>query len=200
MDWLSALAAIKDYQTLLAAIVACMGGFWALNTHLRRREHDARIQFRVTVRLVGHHDRHWVAEILAVVENRGQVPHRMNGLSVNLKGIRGHDNFHPTATRTDGNGRLLEPVPVFAGQLHFPVRLVPTEGEMISMLPPSPDSRVHVYPGTSMRYMYVTSVPEDLRFLIVHGVLTLPKAEPLRADRVVPVRLPPSSSSDRIAV
>jgi hypothetical protein len=186
MDWVTGLAALKEYQTLLAAIVACASGIWALHAHLRRREHDPRIQFRVYVKLVGHHDRHWVAELLAIVENRGQVPHRMSGLTIDLKGLPAAADYAAPATRTDKAGRQLAPAP-FAGQLPFTLKLVPTEGEAISLLPVTSDNRVLVYPGTSMRYMYVTSVPDDLRFLLIHGTLTRPRAEPLRADRVIEV-------------
>lgn len=186
MDWASALAAIKEHQTLLAALVACAGGIWALNAHFRRREHDPRIQFRVHVKLIGHHKGHWVAEMLAVVENRGQVPHRMTGLTVDLKGLPATSDYAAPATQTDGAGKLVCAVP-FAGQLPFPRKLVPSEGGSISLLPTGKDSRVMVYPGTSMRYMYVTSVPDDMRFLLIHGTLVRPGAEPLRADRVVEV-------------
>ena len=54
-------------------------------------------------------------------------------------------------------------------------------------MPETADNRVIVYPGTSMRYMYVASVEDSMRFLLIHGFLRRPAAEPLRADRVVRV-------------
>lgn len=168
------LAALKDYQILLAALVAMCGGLWALNAHLRRRDHDPRIQFRVYVRFVGHHDKHWIAELLAVAENRGQVPHRMSGLTVNLLGFAAGDDMKCDPSR-------------FGGQLEFGHKLAPPNGGELSLMPEGPDRRVVLYPATSMRYMHVTCVPDTMRFLLIHGTLSRPGAEPLRADRVVRV-------------
>ena len=100
----------------------------------------------------------------------------MSGLSINLRGLRDDDPM----TADDKK---------FRGQLEFPHAIVPPHGGEQSLMPEVRDNRVILYPGTSMRYMYVASVEESMRFLLIHGLLTRPGAEPLRADRVVRVPL-----------
>lgn len=163
---------LAQYQTLIAAVVAVVGGAWALRRHYARREHDPRIQFRVGVRFIGHHQGHWIVELLALVQNRGEVPHRMSGLGVELRGFRDGD---PVARGPEA----------IRGQLPFTHLLVHDDGELLSMMPDRKDARVVIYPGTSMRYMYVTSVEDSMRFLLIHGRLTREDAQALWSDRVV---------------
>jgi hypothetical protein len=167
---------VLRFQPLIAVVVGIISGAWVLRRHYARREHDPRIQFRVNVRFVGHHGDRWVVELLAIVANRGDIPHRMSGLSINLRGLRDSDPMMAHAER-------------FRGQLEFPHAIVPPERGEQSLMPEAIDNRVIVYPGTSMRYMYVTSVEDSMRFLLIHGLLTRPEAEPLGADRVVRVPL-----------
>lgn len=179
IDWPS----LAQYQTLFAAVIAVVGGAWALRRHHARREHDPRIQFRVGVRFIGHHEGHWIVELLAFVQNRGEVPHRMNGLGIELRGFRDGDPV------IHGSEEI-------RGQLPFSHLLVHADGGLLSMMPDRKDARVVLYPGTSMRYMYVTSVEDSVRFLLIHGRLTREDAQALWADRVVRVPAVEGSQSE----
>jgi hypothetical protein len=177
------IAQLLKFQPLIAVLVGVASGAWVLRRHYARREHDPRIQFRVGVRLVGHHGKHWVVELLAFMQNRGEVPHRMSALNINLRGLRAGDPMVVDPTR-------------FRGQLPFPHALVPPDGGEQSLMPEVRDNRVMLYPSTSMRYMYVAIVDDSMRFLLIHGTLERVGAEPLRADRVVRVpRLEPHTAA-----
>lgn len=168
------LAQALKFQPLIAVLVGVASGAWVLHRHRTRRENDPRIQFRVSVRFVGHEGKHWVAELLATVANKGEIPHRMTGLTMDLRGFADGDSMETASDR-------------YRGQLPFAHALVPPNGGTISMMPEAKDNKVHVYPGTTMRYAYVTSIPDNMRFVLIHGTLEREGAEPLRADRVVRV-------------
>lgn len=157
--------------TILAALIAGAG---TAALFLLRREHHPRIEFRVDVRVAGDFGDAWIVEYLALVENKGQVPHRMEGLSFDVRGLKRGDD-------------LSAGPPAIRGQVFFRRQLAPKDPSLNteSLMPTDPGSHVLLYPATSMRYMYVDHVSKEFRFLLIHGILTRRHGQPIRADRVV---------------
>lgn len=167
---------------LLAAII---GAASVAATFLVRREHHPRIELRCDVHFVGEHGNGWIVEYLALVENKGQVPHTMQALSFDVRGLRPGDDASagPEAIR---------------GQAFFAHRIVPKDASLQSesLMPMGPGAHVTIYPGTSMRYMYVDKVPADFAFLLMHAKLKRSQGQPLVSDKVValPIGNPSVSS------
>ncbi len=178
---------MKSHAPMVTFTVAVLASAGAVFTYVVRREHHPRLQFRVHVEFVGRQDDAWVVEYLAIVKNRGNVPHIMTGLTFDVRGLR---NDEPLGRGPPEVAKRIR------GQLFFQDQLVPHDPtrRQESLLPADgPGINVTLYPGTSLRYAYVDRVPVSYGFILIHGVLIRRRGEALRADRVVQVPAGPDA-------
>ncbi len=147
MDWSHTFEIIGKIVTGVAALA---GAWWAF---IKWRKQDAlfpRINFEVSANFVGVQDDHIVTELVAVLENKGEVPLKIRHFSFKLRGL--------------GRSAAIEKgSEAIRGQLLFPVIL--EEGNFI---PPSWDHSF-VYPGVRTEYNFVTAIPRTISFVRMQG-------------------------------
>ena len=143
MDWSHIFEFIGKLVTGGAAIV---GVFWALLKWKKQDELFPRINFEVSANFLGFQDDKVITELVAVLENKGQVPLKISDFSFKLRGLRVSDRLEkgPDAIR---------------GQLLFPAVL--EQGDFV----PRSWNYSFVYPGVRTEYNFVMAIPSDVAFV-----------------------------------
>ena len=143
MDWSHLFEYIGKFVTGGAAIV---GASWALLKWKKQDELFPRINFEVSANFLGFQDGTIIAELVAVLENKGQVPLKISDFSFKLRGLRVSDELKkgPDAIR---------------GQLLFPEVL--EQGDFF----PRSWNYSFVYPGVRTEYNFVTAIPQNVAFV-----------------------------------
>ena len=165
---------LKTVTDILSAAITTLaivvGGLWALRRYVFEKEGFPRIEFFVDADFVGIHQDEWVVEILGLLKNQGNVPHRIKGLSFSVRAILDSDPIQ------DGEE--------IRGQLIFPHKI-----KNESWRPTDTKSPMVLMPGISLRYSYQYHVPISADFLLIQGSLNYDEHGALehRADKVVRV-------------
>jgi hypothetical protein len=162
---------IASIATFLGIII---GGGWALRRYVFRKEAYPRIEMLVDINFIGPHNGQWVIEVLALLHNKGEVPHKIRNLLFEIRFLSKQDEIE------DGDDSI-------GGQLRF--GKIVKEG---SWTPADSSGPMVILPGISLRYSYVYHVPTAIAFVLLHGKMEYDRGgiEHLRADRVVKVPAP----------
>lgn len=138
---------------------------------LKHREYSKRLEFLVDVEFVGLQGDVWIVELLAFVHNKGLVDHTITQFDFDLRCMR---RGEPTVEGGDDIG----------GQVLFPHML--KTGQWL----PALWSGTFIEPGLSTKYSYLTSIPTDATFLLLHGRIDYGDERFHTAERVavVPIR------------
>ncbi len=75
---------IEILQSILTSIAIIIGGGWTCWRFILQREGHSKIQFNVDLRIVGVHKDKLIAEVIAIVENKGLVRQYVNDFRFNL--------------------------------------------------------------------------------------------------------------------
>lgn len=75
MDWDTAKTVGNALQAFVTALAILIGSGWAFWKFLVQRESRAKIEFSLDLRIIGHLHGRILAEVVAVVSNRGLVRH-----------------------------------------------------------------------------------------------------------------------------
>lgn len=129
---------------------ALFGAWWAVEKLRRRDEHFPRVNFEVGANFIGEQDGKVLAEVVAVIENKGIVPFKMKNLTFTLRGLSDRDAVLP---RQDSE----------RSEINFPHKLA--SGSLV----PSDWPFSFVYPGVRTEYNFVTTVPPEMAFIRVQG-------------------------------
>ena len=161
---------IASIATFLGIII---GGGWALRRYVFQKEAYPRIEFSVDINFVGTHNGQWVIELLGLLHNKGEVPHKIRNLLFEIRFLSKQDKIE--------NGDDI------GGQLRFGVAV-----KQGSWTPTDSSCPMVILPGISLRYSYVYHVPTTIAFVLLHGKMKYARGgiEDLRADRVVKVPAP----------
>ncbi|BDX06507.1 hypothetical protein [Planctobacterium marinum] len=135
----------------LSALVAVLGGLWAVYKFYKRDEHFPRVQFDVDINFIGEKSEQHIIEVVAYLENKGVVPIKLTELEFSLRGLK-HDD------------KLIEGDKSINRQLKLPHKV--KDARWLS------DTWNHtfVYPGVRTRYTHVTSIGGEYGFLLVRGL------------------------------
>jgi hypothetical protein len=171
---------LSDIATILALVI---GSLWTYRLFIRRREDVPHIEFTVDVNFVGMQDDQWLVEVLALLENKGQVKHSISDFTFDLRCLSAGE-----ALRHGGE--------VINYQLEIPQKI--KEG---SWMPRGWDY-TFIEPGIRTRYSFITSVPVSASFVLVHGRFFYSKEDFHTADRLikVPVSVGASGLEDDVAL
>lgn len=160
---------LKLIESIVTIVGITVGGGWAFWKFVVHREGHPRIEFSVDVNFVGKQGDEWMVEVLGLMENKGNVPHKMTNLWFDLKYLKKGDDLAENAR--------------FGDQID--IKHLLKEG---SWLPSVDEVYTRLYPGISIRYNFIYKVPADASFLLIHGLLDYgKKGEQTRADRLVKV-------------
>lgn len=145
MSWFKDFAeAIQALATVAGAIIA---GWWAYYHFGLGQERYAHVETSADINFVGLHGNDWIVELIAYVENKGRAQHKMLDLNFELSSINKSDELRDSEE--------------FGGQVLFPNLL--KSGSFIG------DYAYFVVDvGVKAKYSFVTRVPSDAAFLILH--------------------------------
>ena len=178
MSWSEAFELIGKIVTGIATLA---GAYWAFVKWRSQDELFPRVNFEVSANFLGLQGEHVVTELVAVLENTGQVPLRIRNFSFKLRGL--------------GKTSSVEKGPeAIRGQLLFPVIL--DEGEFV----PKTWEHTFVYPGVKTEYNFVTAIPGTIAFVRMQGDFEYlgRRNSSHHAARVLAVEIPLQSSSRAI--
>jgi hypothetical protein len=144
-------------STILSALTlgtVVVGGLWAYYRLYKRREHAVRLDFTTAVNFVGVQDGQWLVSLDAHVNNEGLVRHEITRFDLELRCL----------LKTD----RLATSPELGGQV-----VVPHELLQASWLPKY-SGMTFIEPGLKTVYSFVSSVPVETSFVLLHGYLDYP--------------------------
>ena len=140
--------------TIISALTlatVCVGGVWAYYRVIKRREHAVRLDFRTSVNFVGVQDDKWLVSLDAHVNNEGLVKHEITRFELELRCLLKND--HITTSPSLGGQVVVPHVLLNASWL-------PEDWQM-----------TYIEPGLKTVYSFVSSVPVDASFVLLHGYL-----------------------------
>ena len=137
-------------QSVAALVVLVLGAFWGYFKWRKRREHAPRLEFTVDVNFVGLHKGQWLVEVLALVDNKGLVQHRIREFSFDLRTLDVND-----------------PIEEGEKEINYQTR-IPRKVKEAAWIPRDWES-TFIEPGLKTRYSYVVAVPRTAKFVLVHG-------------------------------
>ncbi len=71
-------------KNILTSIAILIGGGWTFWRFILLREGNSKIQFNVDLKVIGVHKDKYIVEVIAVVENKGNVRHYVNDFCFDL--------------------------------------------------------------------------------------------------------------------
>jgi hypothetical protein len=149
-----ALSQWKEIAELLQAIVTTLaiiiGGVWAYWIFFRRREHHLRIEFTVDLSVVGIQDEKYILEVIAHIENKGLVRHKIHNFEFSVRYLNATDDIV--------NG---------VNEKNLQVRM-PHDIENRGLIPAS-WGYTFIEPNVRQAYSYITSVPQSANFALVRA-------------------------------
>lgn len=144
--------ALKDYATVLQSIATVIsfiiGGIWVYMKYIRQQEKYPHIEFFADINFVGKQQGFWIVELIASIENKGKVQHKINEFGFDLNALYCEDKIDVSQE--------------WGGQVNFP-HLV-TKGSFL----PKRFGFFFIDPAVKAKYSYVTRVPQEVSFLILH--------------------------------
>lgn len=144
---------IESAVTTTGIIVA---GYWAIFIYGRQRENHPHIQFSADIILHKKIGNWWIAELIACVENKGKVRHKIHDFEFDLYAIRETDDVVSSSE--------------YRGQVNFPLEVA--KGSFLRH-----DFEYYfIEPGVTAKYSYVTRIPANSEAVIFHTWFKYPNS------------------------
>ena len=141
-DWAAVI------QSIITAISLAIGGTWVFLRFVWAQERYPNIEFTADINLVGRHGDWIITELVAYIENKGRVQHKMTQFKFCLDALFDQDPI-------DVDKR-------WGGQVNFPNPIA--DGSFLRDALGS----FFVDPGTKAKYSWVARVPIEAKFLLLH--------------------------------
>ena len=136
-----------------SAILAATGVWW----FLVRRELDPGSEMTIDLNFSGRQDNQVLLEVVATLTNKGSVQQRYYNFRANVRYLRAAD-------RVIDGPRALDYQLLFPNSIDSRIHTVEPEGRKVRLFGHS----VYINPKLCYRHSYVTSVPGDATFILVH--------------------------------
>lgn len=155
-------------QSAAAAIALLTGGIWALNRYYRQRENRPLIVFSADIEFHALKDDYWIVELIAYIENKGKVQHRVSKFDFILEGLSMQNK--------------VELNKIHRGQVDFPLALVKNSflpgnknnegGNSIKSVDKfragKPIDYFFIEPGLKNKYSYIARIPLSTEVVLMH--------------------------------
>ncbi len=146
----------EGIQAFATAIAVIVGGGWAFWRFLLQREGHSRIEFNVELDVLGQCGSETLADVVAVITNRGSVRHWIK-------------DFHFDALYLGKDGPLAER----EGTGHVAFRKLIARRHWVS-----PEwEGTFIDPGVTQRYTYVTHFPPSAAYVLIYAKFNYPDDE-----------------------
>lgn len=169
-------------QSGLTSIAIIFGGFWAYFRFIRQRENNALIDFSVDIVFHSFLDDYWLVEIVAFVENKGKVQHKIYKFDFKLEYLEKTDRVISTSKEEEERGqvkfKILEEgsfmrrkrlkrksLTIFHNRIFTPCISIPKKRYFF------------IEPGLKNKYSYVTKVPSNTDILLLHSWFEYPNSK-----------------------
>jgi len=139
----------SSFQSIITACSLIVGGCWVYFKYLRRQENYPNIEFTADINLIGKQGEWWIIELIAIIENKGKVQHKMNNFRFDLNAIFTEDQVEVSNE--------------WDGQVDFPQQIA--EGSFL----PKRYQFFFIDPGVKAKYSYIVRAPVKATFLILHS-------------------------------
>ncbi len=136
-------------QSIATVISFIIGGIWIYLKYIRQQEKYPNIEFFVDINFIGIQKNYWIVELVAIIENKGKVQHKMSDFYFDLNGL--------------SNDSLVELNDKWNNQVDFPIKL--SQGTFL----PKKYQFFFIDPGTKATYSFITRIPIDIKFVIFHS-------------------------------
>jgi hypothetical protein len=144
-DWTKYASGAESIAKVFGIVI---GGGWVFWRFIYQGEFKKRIGFEVDVRFVSQKDDVWLVELLARVDNKGVVTHKINKFTFELRGLYDKDAIEESEK---ANGQIA-------------MRIL-KEGSWL----PKKWSNTFIRPGVCNVYAYVTAVPREATVVLLTG-------------------------------
>jgi hypothetical protein len=138
-------AALQSIATVISFVI---GGLWVYRKYILQQEMYPNIELLADINRIGSQGDWWILELIATIENKGKVQHKMEEFRFDLNGL-----FEDDDVKTSEE---------WGGQVNFPRRLA--EGSFL----PLKYGFFFIDPGTKAKYSYIARVPKTATFAILH--------------------------------
>jgi hypothetical protein len=135
-------------QASVTVISIVIVGWWTFRRFVWAQEKYPNIEFTADINLVGAHQDAMIVELIAYIENKGKVQHKMTQFQFSLDGLFDQDPVNVEES--------------WGGQVNFPQAIA--RGSFL----PSTMDYFFVDPGTKAKYSWVARVPIETKFLLLH--------------------------------
>jgi hypothetical protein len=134
----------------VATIVSIVvGGIWVYRKYVRQQERYPNIEFTADINLLGIQGEFWIAELIAIIDNKGKAQHRFKEFHFDLSAIE----QSASSLRTDER---------WGNQVDFPAAIA--NGSFL----PAQLGFFFVDPGIKAKYSYITRIPVTVSLVILH--------------------------------
>jgi hypothetical protein len=138
----------STFESVVTASSFIVGGIWVYMKFIRQQEDYSNIEFSADMNFIGKQADYWIVELIALVENKGKVQHKMEEFNFDLNALLSTDNVEVSND--------------WGGQVNFPQELA--KGSFL----PKHSKSFFIGPGVKAKYSYVARIPQDATFLIFH--------------------------------
>lgn len=176
-EWKNVAAATQSVATIASFGI---GGVWVYSKYIRQQERYPNIEFTADVQLIGVQADYWIAELIAIVDNRGKAQHRMKNFFFDLSAVQ--------------RGAVPQPSDRWGGQVDFPIPLASG-----SFLPAQLDF-FFVDPGVKAKYSYIARIPLSAGAVILHCRFKYADARKYGHTAERTVAIPPSEDGAQSGV
>jgi hypothetical protein len=139
----------KIIGSVATTIALLIGATWAYYRFIRQRENYPLIDFTVDIVFHKRIGNWWVVELIAFIDNKGKVQHKIKDFDFDLSALTGSDQV---TTSED-----------FGGQVYFPHLIA--KGSFL----PKRFKYFFMEPGLKNKYSYIARIPVEAEVVILHS-------------------------------
>lgn len=140
---------LEIITSALTSLSILIGACWVFYRFVIQQERFSNINFTADINIIGKQDNYYVVELIANIENTGKAQHKMEKFTFNLNALNFDDKIE--------NSEL------WGNQINFPRLLI--NGSFL----PKDLRYFFIDPGTTAKYSFITNVPLDTSFLLLHS-------------------------------
>ena len=142
------LADAKDIASIAQSFAIVVGGIWAYHRYVLEENNYPHIETSAEINFVGQQGDFWIVELIAVLNNRGKVQHKIRKFVFDLNAVFSDEKIEVNKK--------------WGGQVDFANEVA--NGSFI----PNDFQYFVIGPAITAKYSYVARVPKSARFLILH--------------------------------
>lgn len=149
----------ETIQAFVTSLGIVLGGVWAFWKFIIQRRHHSKIEFDVNINFLGHQDNNILIEVIALVENKGDVRHNLSDFKFDLAVLKKGDKIVNGDDRI--NNQVLIPHLIIKNQYWIPPNWI----------------KSFIDPSIKQNFTYFTCIPDDSTFVLLFATFKYPKTK-----------------------